>query len=891
MVSTRLQETPSAASTAHAGGEGDTAVRRSGRERRPPESILQAMAVSSPAFSSTNPNRKLPPLSSQRNKGNKKNSNARRQQLDQSRRKTVPHSLNDPRSGETVWISTATLQDITAAQKRRKAPWPLYKRYLVLVPSPQQRQFVYDQAAAALQELEERLLPRYGSRLQWRCQVTIRESNAKSPYFLWNARGELELAAWPYMVEKVPDPPRFPGYYVPGSSPKRRSKAQAKKEKPPVPPDETVSSTLDEAVDETNPEDIKNPPVDQEPVVVSQADDVDVDEESEDTDSEDEDEEEEEISEEIRQLRELQERPVTGLAELAFAERWRIPIPTIHYKWISPLQQTYYTRKSAWEQAVALCRNDILMDKILTGYGANGRPVQSLKGQTQSAVFKAGKLRFERDGLWVVGQEEDWAKERFQLHSEDISNQVQTPEAPSTTPQPRRWTGLTYYIHQKRVAHRQQRLLELSLKPPTLPTVNVVTPPASTGSGGADSPVSSSSEATDPESSVTQLSTMVVMETPPRTQPPNGKRTAPKFTLVDAEKELRIVWKQLPGQEKLNWTAEAKKVQEELDRERGDIHPTDIATALKPTETCRKYTDLNRSRKWCLSDSQIKMCYDAGVEHYDQIMRTVTARDLFRELQDGFDLLRERGKGRWDMNLPDFDLPQYNFLNDTKKSPWMPIVKEILGKDVVLIHKGIFLSMPGSSKQVYHQDGPHLTTQYQKPCHAINVFVPLIDLTLDNGPTEFCLGSHMLGYDELKEDFITTPTVAAGTPVIFDYRLGHRGLGNTSDTCRPILYCTYAASADGKEFRDSVNFSRKRYHRIGDLVEKGLTRAERAAKRQLTMSEEASEQAVTEATSKPHSDHGPVSTIANASAISDIEIVSCPSTKKLKHTQYDANEI
>jgi ectoine hydroxylase-related dioxygenase (phytanoyl-CoA dioxygenase family) len=132
----------------------------------------------------------------------------------------------------------------------------------------------------------------------------------------------------------------------------------------------------------------------------------------------------------------------------------------------------------------------------------------------------------------------------------------------------------------------------------------------------------------------------------------------------------------------------------------------------------------------------------------------------------------------------------------------------------------------------------------QKPCHAINVFIPLVDLTLDNGPTEFCLGSHILGYDMFKEELSCIPTVPAGTPVIFDYRLGHRGLHNDSNDCRPILYCTYAASAGGKEFRDSVNFSRKRYHRIGDLIEKGLSREERAQKRMKVMEDSVLEKAI-----------------------------------------------
>jgi ectoine hydroxylase-related dioxygenase (phytanoyl-CoA dioxygenase family) len=173
------------------------------------------------------------------------------------------------------------------------------------------------------------------------------------------------------------------------------------------------------------------------------------------------------------------------------------------------------------------------------------------------------------------------------------------------------------------------------------------------------------------------------------------------------------------------------------------------------------------------------------------------------------------------------------------KRRWMAVVKQILGDDVVLIHKGVFLSNPGAEAQEYHQDGPHLTTQYQRPCHAINVFIPLIDLTIRNGPTEFVAGSHILNYDVFNRHNVVTPLVSAGTPIIFDYRLGHRGLANTSDVCRPIVYCTYAAAGNGKEFRDSVNFSRKRYHRLGDLIDKPLSREQRRKMRQGSTQEQA----------------------------------------------------
>jgi hypothetical protein len=225
------------------------------------------------------------------------------------------------------------------------------------------------------------------------------------------------------------------------------------------------------------------------------------------------------------------------------------------------------------------------------------------------------------------------------------------------------------------------------------------------------------------------------------------------------------------------------------------------------------------------------------MNHFEMVMNTVKARALHAELQDGFDLLRERGRGRYDMELPVFDTDAFSFLSDLQGAAWMPIVRQVLGPDVVLIHKGVFLSMPGAEAQVYHQDGTHLTTKSQRPCHAVNVFIPLVDLHSRNGPTEFCLGSHILNHDGYDPKRVHTPVVSAGTPVMFDYRLGHRGMSNSSSSCRPIVYCTYAASANGKEFRDSVNFSRKRYHAIGELVEKPLSREERIANRRKRVSE------------------------------------------------------
>ena len=178
------------------------------------------------------------------------------------------------------------------------------------------------------------------------------------------------------------------------------------------------------------------------------------------------------------------------------------------------------------------------------------------------------------------------------------------------------------------------------------------------------------------------------------------------------------------------------------------------------------------STHYRMNQDQITRCYAASLDHYEKVMNTVRARSLHHELADGFDVFRERGRGRYDMELPIFDTDAFSFLTDVKKAAWMPIVHKILGEDALLIHKGCFLSLPGAETQVYHQDGVHLNKKTHKPCYAINVFIPLVDYDMTNGPTEFCLGTHYLGHENFVKENVYTPIVTAGTPVIFDYRLG-----------------------------------------------------------------------------------------------------------------------
>ena len=130
--------------------------------------------------------------------------------------------------------------------------------------------------------------------------------------------------------------------------------------------------------------------------------------------------------------------------------------------------------------------------------------------------------------------------------------------------------------------------------------------------------------------------------------------------------------------------------------------------------------------------------------------------------------------------------------------------------------------------QPFHSDGPHLHKNYL-PCHALNVFVPLSDLRLANGPTEFIPESHRFyNVDRKPVQF----ELNAGQVLLFDYRVKHRGVENRSDRPRPMLYFTVFNYSIMKPtflslhlqyakpfYSDSANFSSKRYREMPPLLQ------------------------------------------------------------------------
>jgi hypothetical protein len=87
------------------------------------------------------------------------------------------------------------------------------------------------------------------------------------------------------------------------------------------------------------------------------------------------------------------------------------PMPRVSRIWISPDLKRFTSRKSAMAHAEELVGRDLLVDRVMYGYGRHGARLRPVK-PTRKVALEAGMVRFLRDGLWVVGQEEMWIERR-----------------------------------------------------------------------------------------------------------------------------------------------------------------------------------------------------------------------------------------------------------------------------------------------------------------------------------------------------------------------------------------------------------------------------------------------------------------------------------------------
>jgi ectoine hydroxylase-related dioxygenase (phytanoyl-CoA dioxygenase family) len=210
--------------------------------------------------------------------------------------------------------------------------------------------------------------------------------------------------------------------------------------------------------------------------------------------------------------------------------------------------------------------------------------------------------------------------------------------------------------------------------------------------------------------------------------------------------------------------------------------------------------------------------------------------------RNGYREVVQRSPGRFDVPMHERDLApiwgaQGSMATDV---PWLGLVHAVLGPDAKPSFCGVVFSRPGSPAQQWHIDSPHEAPEH-RPAHAVNMLVALADIPLAAGPTEVAPGTHRLtnhlqrpwlDRDSLlyqsatervtpatllepgdTEDAAIQPVaqaMAAGDCLIFDDRILHRGLANTSQQERWVAYFSYLRPRPGLEDIADTHFEASR---------------------------------------------------------------------------------
>ena len=196
-------------------------------------------------------------------------------------------------------------------------------------------------------------------------------------------------------------------------------------------------------------------------------------------------------------------------------------------------------------------------------------------------------------------------------------------------------------------------------------------------------------------------------------------------------------------------------------------------------------------------------------------------------------LTMPRGANRFEVVLPQY-LRNHEVIANEKILEILSH-KQVLGENMKASVIGGVVVEAGASVGYWHDDAPfpyeadafslYGVAGHDLPPTAVSVFFPLLNMTLEHGPTQFCIGSshfHGLGPqpslqneslvdensafaqmakfmktystsdDDCPHDFMRTPILQMGDVVLFDYSIVHRGMANKSPDLRAMQYLTYS---------------------------------------------------------------------------------------------------
>ena len=187
-------------------------------------------------------------------------------------------------------------------------------------------------------------------------------------------------------------------------------------------------------------------------------------------------------------------------------------------------------------------------------------------------------------------------------------------------------------------------------------------------------------------------------------------------------------------------------------------------------------------------------------------MRKTCDRDVKRYLKDEANRKQFLVKAKGHIGMPPAQKSPYMDSLAIANPYAMQILDAVMGSDVFCTYYNTNITWPGSSVQVLHRDTRLLFPELGVPLppHTVVVNITLVDFTVENGATEVWPGSHLIvdGPEDkgipLEERASALPSVRmvvpAGSLVVRDLRMWHRGMPNQTDLIRTMLAIVYFRS-------------------------------------------------------------------------------------------------
>jgi len=238
-------------------------------------------------------------------------------------------------------------------------------------------------------------------------------------------------------------------------------------------------------------------------------------------------------------------------------------------------------------------------------------------------------------------------------------------------------------------------------------------------------------------------------------------------------------------------------------------------TLLAAKQTLDEYGVVCLRGVWDAKPPLVNSLVGALEANYDACIGLVGERSgLSADDSFGYRQIVHRSQGRYDMLLEDgvAAAPLPSALRDSVLGgAWRrELLARLLGQDFKVEFTAALLAKSGCAPQDPHADGAHPhqaehddDASSPLPPHALQLFLPLCEMSVAAGPTEFWPTSHLAENAPFASLLPSLPLEAApGDAIVFDFRVIHRGMANTAGYARPILYqtCTCAWFVDDFNF-------------------------------------------------------------------------------------------